>query len=100
MKAKFDTVPYRFGETRVATLALLIFTALSGRCSGGVVITKFSGHAVIFRSSPTLVADTPMPASASTRIQQEIEDKLLGHSGARLRHADCQRRQIDHAWYF
>ena len=69
MKAKrFDTVPYLFGETRVATLALLIFTALSGRCSGGVVITKFSGHAVTFRSSPTLVADTPMPASASTRI--------------------------------
>ena len=60
--------PYGFGETRVATLALLIFTVFSGWCSCGVVITKFSAHAVTFRSSPTVVADTPMPGSASTRI--------------------------------
>ena len=26
----FDTAPYGFGETRVATLTLLIFTVLSG----------------------------------------------------------------------
>ncbi len=63
-----DTAPYGFGETRVATLALLTFTALSGWCSCGVVITKFSAHAVTFRSSPTVVADTPMSGSASTRI--------------------------------
>jgi hypothetical protein len=37
---------YVFGEVRVATLALLTFTVLSGRRSSGVVITKFSGHAV------------------------------------------------------
>src|SRR5512139_1177251 len=36
-----DTAPYGFGETRVATLALLTLTALSGWCSCGVVITKF-----------------------------------------------------------
>ena len=38
-----DTVPYGFGDTRAFTLALLIFTAPSGWCSCGVVITKFSG---------------------------------------------------------
>src|SRR5215813_9220159 len=59
---------YGFGEVRVATLALLIFTALSGRRSCGVVITKFSDHVVTFRSSPTVFADTPVPTSASTRI--------------------------------
>jgi len=42
---------YGFGETRVATLALLTLTALPGRRSSGVVITKFSGHAVTFRKS-------------------------------------------------
>src|SRR5262245_3019774 len=59
---------YGFGEVRVATLALLIFTALSGRRSCGVVITKFSDHVVTFRSSPTVFADTPVPVSASTCI--------------------------------
>ncbi len=59
---------YGFGETRVATLALLTFTVLSGRRSCGVIMTKFSGHAVTFRSSPTVFADTRMPRSTSTRI--------------------------------
>src|SRR5262249_42859058 len=59
---------YAFGEVRVATLALLTFTAPSGRRSSGVVITKFSDQVVTFRSSPTVFADTPVPASASTRI--------------------------------
>src|SRR5262249_5912289 len=59
---------YSFGDVRVATLALLIFTALSGWCSWGVVMTKFSGHVITFRSSPTVFADTPVPTSASTRI--------------------------------
>jgi hypothetical protein len=57
-----------FGEVRVATLALLTFSALSGRRSCGVVITKFSGHTVTFRSSPTVCADTPRLLSASTCI--------------------------------
>jgi hypothetical protein len=65
---RFDTTPYVFGETRVAMLALLILTVLPGSPSCGVAITKFSGHAVTFRSSPTVVADTPMSGSASTRI--------------------------------
>ena len=47
---------------------LLIFTALSGWRSCGVVITKVSDHVVIFRSSPTVFADTPVPTSALTRI--------------------------------
>jgi hypothetical protein len=59
---------YCFGDTRAFILALLIFTAPSGWCCCGVVITKFSNHAVTFRSSPTVVADTPMSGSASTRI--------------------------------
>src|SRR5438034_39460 len=59
---------YGFGEVRVATLALLTFTALSGWRSSGVVITKFSGHAATFRSSPTVCAVTPRFLSASTRI--------------------------------
>jgi hypothetical protein len=58
--------PYCFGETRAFTLALVTFTTLSGWCSGGVVITRFSDHAVIFRSSPTVFADTPLSGSVST----------------------------------
>jgi hypothetical protein len=50
------------------SLALVIFTALSGWRSCGVVITKLSDHVVTFRSSPTVFADTPVPTSASTRI--------------------------------
>ena len=45
---------YGFGETRVATFALLTFTALSLSRSCGVVIAKLSGHAASFRSSPTV----------------------------------------------
>jgi hypothetical protein len=47
-------------------LILLTFTAPSSPC--GVVITKFSGHAVTFRSSPMVVADTSMSRSATTCI--------------------------------
>jgi hypothetical protein len=68
MKATLEPASYGFGETRVATLALLTFTALSGWRSWGVVITKFSGHAVTFRSSPTVLADTPISGSTSTLI--------------------------------
>jgi hypothetical protein len=64
----FRTSSYGFGETRVVRLALLTFTALSGLRSCGVMITKFSGHAFTFRSSPTVFADTPMLGSTSTRI--------------------------------
>src|SRR6516165_10491945 len=59
---------YGFGEVRIARLALLIFTAMSGSHSCGVVTTKFSDHVVTFRSSPTVFADTPVPASISTCI--------------------------------
>jgi hypothetical protein len=31
-------------------------------------MAKFSGHAVTFRSAPTVLADTRMPGSARTRI--------------------------------
>jgi hypothetical protein len=34
----------------------------------GVAITKFSGHAIIFRSSPTVFADTSTPLSTLTII--------------------------------
>ena len=61
-------LPYCLGEKRVATLALLTFTALSGSRSCGVTITKVSDHAVTLRSSPTVFADTPMSGSTSTRI--------------------------------
>jgi hypothetical protein len=59
---------YDFGAVRVATFALLTFTALSGSRCCGVVTAKFSGHAVIFRSSPTVFGDGWMPGSTSTRI--------------------------------
>ena len=58
-------VPYCLGEKRVAALALLTFTALSGSRSCGVTITKVSDHAVTLRSSPTVFADTPMSGSTS-----------------------------------
>src|SRR5215475_13093115 len=60
------TLLFRRGASRHASLA--DFYCASGWRSCGVVITKFSDHVVIFRSSPTLFADTPVPASASTRI--------------------------------
>src|SRR5947208_1831162 len=47
---------YVFGEVRVATLALLTLTTLSGWRSSGVVMAKFSGHTATFRSSPTVCA--------------------------------------------
>jgi hypothetical protein len=59
---------YVFGEVRVATRASLTFTALLGPRSSDVVMAKFSGHAVTFRSSLTVCADTPRVLSASTRI--------------------------------
>src|SRR5262245_15000506 len=59
---------YDFGVMRVATFALLTFTVLLGSRSSGVVTAKFSGHAVIFRSSPTVFGDGWMPGSTSTRI--------------------------------
>src|SRR5207248_8558018 len=65
-------LPYDFGATRVAWLALLTLIALSGFGSGGVVITKFSGHADTLQSSPTVFAETPTSGSASTRILFEI----------------------------
>src|SRR5262245_19445799 len=58
---------YGFGETRVALVALLTFTVPAGSIAGGVVTTKFSGHAVSFRSSPTLAADIPISRSTTTR---------------------------------
>jgi hypothetical protein len=61
--------PYGFGLARFAPLALLTFTALSGSRSCGVVITKFSDHAVTRRSSPTVFADTSISSSASTCIE-------------------------------
>src|SRR5215472_14771633 len=59
---------YDFGENRVATVTLLTITTLPGRRSCGTAMAKFSGHAVTFRSSPTVFADTRMPGSACTRI--------------------------------
>ena len=64
----FDTAPYGFGETRDFTLTLLIFNTSPGWCSCGVVIAKFSGYAVTFRSLPTVLADIPISRSTSTRI--------------------------------
>ena len=64
LRARF----YDFGVTRVACVALLIRIALSEWRSCGVVITKFSGHAVTLRSSPTVFADMPTSRSASTCI--------------------------------
>jgi hypothetical protein len=60
---------YAFGEERVGLLALLTLMVPSGLRSGGVVMAKFSGHDVKFRSSPTVLADSPMPSSTSTCIR-------------------------------
>ncbi len=57
-----------FGETRVAWLALLTLTELLGSRSCGVAMAQLSGHAVTFRSSPTVFADTRTSPSTSTRI--------------------------------
>ena len=62
------TLRYDFGDVRVATLALLTRTALSGHRSCGVVIAKFSGQTVTLRSSPTVFAGISMSESTSTRI--------------------------------
>src|SRR6516165_3286906 len=63
--SRVHAAAYGFGETRVAPVALLTFTALSGSRSCGVVITKFSGHVVTLRSSPTVFADIRTPESNS-----------------------------------
>src|SRR5262245_35101230 len=60
------TLLFRRGASRHASLA--DFYCASGWRSCGVVITKFSDHIVIFRSSPTVFAETPVATSASTRI--------------------------------
>jgi hypothetical protein len=49
--------------------ALLTITTLSGWLSSGVVIAKFSAQVVAFRSSPTVLAETPVDWSALTRIR-------------------------------
>src|SRR5262249_7577519 len=59
---------YDFGENRVATVTLLTITTLPGRRSCGTAMAKFSGHAVTFRSSPTVFAGTRVPGAACTRI--------------------------------
>jgi hypothetical protein len=65
----FGIALYGFGDTRAFALALLIFTALSGSwCPCGVVMTKFSDHTVTFRSSLTVVADTPMSGLSVVRV--------------------------------
>jgi hypothetical protein len=62
------TASYVFGAVRVATFTLLTLTALSACRSCGVVSAKVSGHAVTLRSSPTVLADTSISGSTSTRI--------------------------------
>jgi len=76
---------YDFGENRVATVTLLTITTLPGRRSCGTAMAKFSGHAVTFRSSPTVFADTQMPGSACTRIfiWQATESYLKGGNAFR-----------------
>jgi hypothetical protein len=59
---------YGFGVARLAT-TLLTITTLSGWRSSGVVIAKFSAQVVAFRSSPTVLAETPVDRSALTRIR-------------------------------
>src|SRR5262249_49504003 len=59
---------YDFGTTRVAVVALLTFTEISGKRSRGLVITKFPGHAVTFRSCPLVFAATPAPGLNWLRI--------------------------------
>src|SRR5262245_20873985 len=48
-------------------------------------MTKFSDHVVTLRSSPTVFADTPIPASASTRILAGKPLRAMS-SAARLLH--------------
>jgi hypothetical protein len=79
---------YGFGETRVATFALLTFTALSLSRSCGVVIAKLSGHAASFRSSPTVFGDGWMPLNShliwqATNSYVECGDAfgLIPHEG-------------------
>jgi hypothetical protein len=59
---------YDFGDVRVATLALLTLTALSGLRSRGVVIAKFSGHTVTLRGSPTIFAVRSISALLRWRL--------------------------------
>jgi hypothetical protein len=67
--ASQSALRYPFGETRVGLLALLTLMVPSGLRSGGVVMAKFSGHDATFRSSPTVLADTPTSSSTSTCIR-------------------------------
>src|SRR5262249_51015450 len=62
----WSALRFRRGASRYASLTDLYCASEWRSC--GVVITKFSDHVVIFRSSPTVFADTPVPTLASTRI--------------------------------
>jgi hypothetical protein len=68
VKSRHERRPYGFGKRRFAPLDLLTLIAHSGRRSCGVVITKFSGHIVTLRSSPTVFADKLTSRSTSTCI--------------------------------
>ena len=59
---------YGFGVARLATTLLTVTTPSEWR-SIGVVIAKFSGRVVAFRSSPTVLAETPVDCSAVTPIR-------------------------------
>jgi hypothetical protein len=54
---------------RSSSTTLLTITTLSGWQSSGVVIAKFPAQVVAFRSSPTVLAETPVDWSALTRIR-------------------------------
>jgi hypothetical protein len=67
------TAAYGFGDTRAFKLTLLIFTPLSGWCSSGVVITKFSGHAVTFRIVEMLCSSQPQFSRSPPRESGPLE---------------------------
>ena len=69
---------YDFGEVRVAMLTLLTLATLSEERSCGVVIAKFSGQTVTWRSSPTVFADILISELASTRIRSGSHQALVG----------------------
>ena len=64
---------------RVATFALLILTKLSACRSCGVVTARVYGHAVTFRNSPTVVAETP---TSGSRLHPQATQRQLTRGNA------------------
>jgi hypothetical protein len=71
---KYLNCAYGFGETRLATLALLTLTTLSGSRFRGVVIARFPSHVVSLRNACVRGTGTAGHKSSIFELDQATQD--------------------------